>query len=47
MVYAKYYDLGWEEVLSLFHFGNSELLLLSGDSEPGEVHVFTILQHNS
>ena len=47
MVYAKYYDLGWEEVLSLFHFGNSELLLLSGDSEPGEAHVFTILQHNS
>ena len=47
MVYAKYYDLGWEEVLSLFHFGNSELLLLSEDSDPGEAHVFKILQYNS
>jgi broad specificity phosphatase PhoE len=47
MVYAKYYSLDWRDVLKLFHFGNSELLLLSEDSEPGEAHVFTILQHNS
>jgi broad specificity phosphatase PhoE len=47
MVYAKYYNLDWRDVLKLFHFGNSELLLLSEDSEPGEAHVFTILQHNS
>lgn len=47
MIYAKYYDLDWQDVLTLFHFGNSELLLLSGDSAPGEAHVFTILQHDS
>ena len=46
MVYAAYYNLGCQEVLELFHFGNSELLLLSADSEPGEAHVFTIMQHN-
>lgn len=47
MLYAKYYNLDWGDVLKLFHFGNSELLMLSPDSEPGEAHVFTILQHNS
>lgn len=47
MIYAKYYNLDWRDVLTLFHFGNSELLLLSEDSDPGEAHVFTILQHNS
>ncbi len=47
MIYAKYYNLDWKDVLTLFHFGNSELLLLSDDSEPGEAHVFTILQCNS
>lgn len=46
MVYAAYYKLSWEDVLALFHFGNSELLLLSKDSQAGEAHVFTILQHN-
>jgi broad specificity phosphatase PhoE len=47
MVYAAYYQLDWKDVLTMFHFGNSELLLLSEDSEAGEAHVFTILQHNS
>jgi broad specificity phosphatase PhoE len=47
MIYAQYYGLNWEDVLTLFHFGNSELLLLSPDSEAGEAHVFTILQHNT
>lgn len=47
MLYAQYYGLDWKDVLTLFHFGNSELLLLSEDSAPGEAHVFTILQHNS
>ena len=47
MIYAKYYNLDWKDVLTLFHFGNSELLLLSDDLEPGEAHVFTILQCNS
>lgn len=47
MIYASYYDLHWREVLELFHFGNSELLLLSPDSQAGEAHVFTIEQHNT
>lgn len=47
MIYAQYYQLNWEEVLTLFHFGNSELLLLSPDSTAGEAHVFKILQHNT
>ncbi len=47
MIYAQYYGLDWKDVLTLFHFGNSELLLLSPDSEAGEAHVFTILQHNT
>ena len=47
MVFAQYYNLDWRDVLQLFHFGNSELLLLSEDSGPGEAHIFKILQHNS
>lgn len=47
MIYAEYYALDWKDVLRLFHFGNSELLLLSPDSDAGEAHVFTILQHNT
>ncbi len=47
MIYASYYDLHWREVLELFHFGNSELLLLSEDSQAGEAHVFEIQQHNT
>jgi probable phosphoglycerate mutase len=47
MIYASYYALDWRDVLILFHFGNSELLLLSPDSAAGQAHVFTILQHNS
>lgn len=46
MIYAAYYDLPWAEVLSSFHFGNSELLLLSPDSGPLDTHVFSIAQHN-
>lgn len=46
MIYACYYNLPWQDVLQLFHFGNSELLLLSEDTEAGEAHVFTIMQHN-
>jgi len=46
MIYASYYNLEWENVLKLFHFGNSELLLLAPDSRPEDAHVFTIQQHN-
>ena len=47
MIYARYYNLDWKDVLTLFHFGNSELLLLSADSTAGEAHVFKIIQHNT
>lgn len=47
MIYAAYYQLDWSDVLRLFHFGNSELLLLSEVSRADEAHVFKILQFNS
>ena len=46
MLYAGYYNLDWEQILFMFHFGNSELLLLSEDSAPENAHVFRIKQHN-
>ncbi|MBI2888969.1 MAG: histidine phosphatase family protein [Candidatus Liptonbacteria bacterium] len=46
MLYAAYYGLPWERVLSMFHFGNSELLLLAEDSPAEKTHVFAIKQHN-
>ena len=46
MIYASYYNLPWEKVLSSFHFGNSELLVLSRDVEPEDAHVFKQNQHN-
>ncbi len=47
MIYAAYYHLPWREVLTLFHFGNSDLLLLSPDSAPESAHVFKAQQFNS
>ena len=46
MLYASYYRLPWKDVLTQFHFGNSELLELSKESGPEETHVFKIQQHN-
>lgn len=46
MIYAAYYDLDWKKVLTMFHFGNSELLLLAEDSAPEDAHVFSAEQHN-
>jgi probable phosphoglycerate mutase len=46
MLYAAFYDLPWEDVLVQFHFGNSELLLLSEDSPSDKVHVFKQAQYN-
>lgn len=46
MIYAKYYNLDWREVLTQFHFGNCDLLLLSPNSPAEEIHVFKIPQHN-
>lgn len=47
MLYAAYYDLNWEEVLRQFHFGNSEVLLLSRGSAPESAHVFETMQFNA
>ncbi len=46
MIYAAYYHLDWQEVLTSFHFGNCEVLLLSESSPASEVHFFKQLQHN-
>jgi probable phosphoglycerate mutase len=46
MIYAEYYKLDWKQVLTQFHFGNCDLLLMSKDSIAEEAHVFQILQHN-
>jgi hypothetical protein len=44
MIYAAYYTLPWEQVLTQFNFGNSELLLLSQHSIADNAHVFTTQQ---
>jgi broad specificity phosphatase PhoE len=46
MLYAAYYKLDWKDVLLQFHFGNSELLLLSQDSSPEDYHIVKIEQFN-
>lgn len=46
MLYASFYQLGWQEVLTSFHFGNSELLKLAANTPPEDRFVFAIPQHN-
>ena len=46
MIYAAYYNLEWQDVLAPFHFGNSELLILSPDSSADEAHFFKNKQYN-
>lgn len=46
MLYAAYYGLSWMDVLTMFHFGNSELLLLANDSCAEDAHVIRVAQHN-
>ena len=46
MLYAAYYNLPWMNTLTMFHFGNSELLLLARDSKPEESHFIHIEQKN-
>ena len=46
MIFAAYYNLPWMDILTMFHFGNSELLLLAHDAKPEEAHVIRIQQHN-
>lgn len=46
MIFAAYYGLDWKDVLTMFHFGNSELLLLSEDCKPEDACVVKIEQYN-
>jgi len=46
MLYAAYYNLDRKDVLTGFHFGNSEVLLLSPDSTSEQAHMFQKQQYN-
>ena len=46
MIYTAYYKLDWKGVLRDFHFGNSEVLLLSKDSRPEDRYIHKAKQHN-
>ena len=46
MLFAAYYQLDWQKVLTAFHFGNSELLILSPDTNPDQAKLISIEQHN-
>jgi probable phosphoglycerate mutase len=46
MLYATYYGLPWQQMLTMFHFGNCELLLLAEDMDPQQPHVIKIEQYN-
>lgn len=46
MIYAAYYNLDWQDALVNFHFGNSDLLLLSGERNCREVNIFKAKQYN-
>ncbi len=47
MIYAAYYNLSWEDVIKQFHFGNSDLLILSPDSKREDAHFFKNKQYNA
>jgi len=46
MIYTAYYHLNWQDSLKQFHFGNSELVLLSPNTMPEEAHISKTIQHN-
>ena len=46
MIYAAFYQLTWKEVLTKFHFGNCELLVLEMGADTDKPHIITIDQHN-
>ncbi|MCX6823704.1 MAG: histidine phosphatase family protein [candidate division SR1 bacterium] len=46
MLYATYYNLDRKEVLVKFHFGNSEVLLLSPENTADQAHIFHTKQYN-
>ena len=46
MIYAAFYNLPWEQVLTDFHFGNSEILYLAEGCDLSKTRLFTAAQHN-
>lgn len=46
MMFAAYYNIPWEDILTQFYFGNSELLLLAEGTHPEKRHVYTAEQYN-
>lgn len=46
MLYAAYYGIPWQNMLTKFHFGNAELLVLAEDASPSEHLLVKIEQHN-
>jgi broad specificity phosphatase PhoE len=46
MILAAYFNIPWKDALTLFHFGNSELVELSAESHPDDFHRVKISQHN-
>lgn len=46
MLYAAYYNLNWKKVLAQFHFGNSDLIVMSQNSPAEEAHIILNKQHN-
>ena len=47
MFFAFYYHLDWKEVLTSFHFGNSEMLILSPKYSPKNAKLISINQYNA
>jgi probable phosphoglycerate mutase len=46
MLYAYFYDLPWQQVLTDFHFGNSEILYLAEGADLKKTRLFTSTQFN-
>ncbi len=46
MIYAEFYKLPWKQVLTDFHFGNSEILYLCDGCDLHETHLFVTKQYN-
>lgn len=46
MLYTAFYKLSWQEALTHFHLGNTELICMSEDIDPEHVYMFRTEQHN-
>jgi broad specificity phosphatase PhoE len=46
MIYAAFYNIDWKDALQNFHFGNSEVVLLSESCRLEDAHIFKQEQFN-